>query len=254
MAFAGEELGLFGSSHFVNNPTVPITSITAMLNMDMIGRLTNRSKADDVPKSLNVVGTGTSPDFPRWVEEANKSIGLKLALSNGGHDGSDHISFAGKRIPTLFFFSGLHEDYHRSTDTAEKIDAQRATQVLSLVAGVAERIANAPEKPLYTEVKDERPQTAGAGGSPYATYFGSVPDFRDDLNGVLFADVRSDSPAAKAGLKPGDLLIEFAGEPIKNLYDFTDLLGSKKPGDVVSVVVKRNGQSIKVNVTLEVRK
>ena len=85
-------------------------------------------------------------------------------------------------------------------------------------------------------------------------YFGSVPDFRDDLNGVLFADVRADSPAGKAGLKAGDLLVEFAGEPIKNLYDFTDALGSKKPGDVVSVVVRRNGQSIKVNVTLEVRK
>jgi S1-C subfamily serine protease len=103
-------------------------------------------------------------------------------------------------------------------------------------------------------VKEDRPQAAGGGGSPYAVYFGSVPDFRDDLNGVLFADVRADSPAGKAGLKAGDLLVEFAGAPIKNLYDFTDALGSKKPGDVVSVVVKRNGQSIKVDVTLEVRK
>jgi predicted metalloprotease with PDZ domain len=201
-----------------------------------------------------VVGPGTSPDFPGWIEEANKAVGLKLAISNGGHDGSDHISFAGKRIPTLFFFSGLHEDYHRSTDTAEKIDAQRAVQVLALVAGTTELIANAPGKPVYTEVKEDRPQTAGTGGSPYATYFGSVPDFRDDLNGVLFADVRTDSPAAKAGLKPGDLLIEFGGETIKNLFDFTDALGSKKPGDVVPVVVKRNGQTIKVNVTLEVRR
>ena len=254
MAFSGEELGLFGSNHFVNNPTVPLASINAMLNMDMIGRLTNRARPDDVPKSLNVVGTGTAPQFPAWIEEANKVAGLKLALSNGGHDGSDHISFSGKRIPTLFFFSGLHEDYHRSTDTAEKIDSRRAVQVLSLVAGTTELIANAPEKPLYTEVKDDRPQAAAPGGSPYATYFGSVPDFRDDLNGVLFADVRADSPAAKAGLKPGDLLVEFDGQPIKNLFDFTDALGSKKPGDVVSVVVKRNGQTIKVNVTLEVRK
>jgi aminopeptidase YwaD len=254
IAFSGEELGLFGSNYFVNNPTVPLSSINAMLNMDMIGRLTNRSKTGEVPKPLNVVGSGTSPDFPGWIEEANKAVGLKLAISNGGHDGSDHISFAGKRIPTLFFFSGLHEDYHRSTDTAEKIDEQRAVQVLALVAGTAELIANAPGKPVYTEVKEDRPQTAGTGGSPYATYFGSVPDFRDDLNGVLFADVRTDSPAAKAGLKPGDLLVEFGGETIKNLFDFTDALGSKKPGDVVPVVVKRNGQTIKVNVTLEVRR
>jgi len=130
----------------------------------------------------------------------------------------------------------------------------RAIRVLSLVAGAAELIANAPSKLLYTEVKEDRPQTAGGGGSPYAVYFGSVPDFRDDLSGVLFADVRPDSPAGKAGLKAGDLLVEFAGAPIKNLYDFTDALGSKKPGDVVPVVVKRNGESIKVNVTLEVRK
>jgi len=254
MAFAGEELGLFGSNHFVNNPTVPLTSINAMLNMDMIGRLTDATEAGAKPKALNVVGAGTAPEFPAWIEQANKEAGLTLALSNGGHDGSDHISFSGKRIPTLFFFSGLHKDYHRPTDTAEKIDAKRAVQVLALVAGTAELIANAPAKPLYTEVKEDRPQTAGGGGSPYATYFGSVPDFRDDLNGVLFADVRADSPAAKAGLKPGDLLVEFGGEPIKNLFDFTDALGSKKPGDVVPVVVTRNGQPIKVNVTLEVRK
>lgn len=246
MAFAGEELGLFGSSHFVNASTVPISSINAMLNMDMIGRLANRP--------LNVMGTGTAPEFPAWIEEANKSVGLTLTLSNGGHEGSDHISFNGKRIPTLFFFSGLHSDYHRPTDTADKIDGKGAIRVLSLVAGAAELIANAQSKLVYTEVKEDRPQTTGGGGSPYAVYFGSVPDFRDDLNGVLFADVRADSPAGKAGLKAGDLLVEFAGTPIKNLYDFTDALGSKKPGDVVAVVVKRNGQSIKVDVTLEVRK
>src|SRR6185436_11955812 len=116
MTFAGEELGLFGSSNFVNHPTVPLSSITAMINMDMIGRLST--------KSLNVMGTGTSPDFKTWIEEANKDLGLTLALSNGGHDGSDHISFNAKRIPILFFFSGLHADYHRPTDTADKIDSK----------------------------------------------------------------------------------------------------------------------------------
>jgi hypothetical protein len=248
MTFAGEELGLFGSSNFVNHPTVPLSSITAMINLDMIGRLSNRP--------LNVMGTGTAPEFPGWVATANKEVGLNLTLSSSGHDGSDHLSFDGKHIPTLFFFSGLHSDYHRPTDTADKIDAKSAIQVLSLVAGTIELIANAPDKLTYTPVKDDHSQTAsgGGGGGAYSTYFGSVPDFRDDLNGVLFADVHADSPAGKAGLKPGDLLVEFAGEPIKNLYDFTDVLGSKKPGDVVAVVVKRNGQTIKADVTLEVRK
>jgi hypothetical protein len=246
ITFAGEELGLFGSSHFVNAPSVPLGSITAMINMDMIGRLESRP--------LNVMGIGTAPELPAWVETANKEVGLTINPSNGGHDGSDHLSFDGKHIPTLFFFTGLHSDYHRPTDTADKIDAKGAIRILSLVANTAELIANAPNKLAYTPVKDDRPQSASSGASAYSTYFGSVPDFRDDLSGVLFADVRADSPAAKAGLKPGDLLVEFAGEPIKNLYDFTDALGSKKPGDVVAVVVKRNGQSIRVNVTLEARK
>ena len=246
MTFAGEELGLFGSSHFVNHPTVPLDSIAAMINMDMIGRLANRP--------LNVMGAGTSPDLKTWVTEANKETGLNVAFSDGGHDGSDHISFNGKQIPILFFFSGLHSDYHRPSDTADKIDAKGAILVLSIVAGAAERMAGAPAKPQYTEVKEDRPPGGGGGGGAYGTYFGSVPDFRDDLSGVLFADVHADSPAGKAGLKAGDLLVEFAGEPIKNLYDFTDALGAKKPGDVVAVVVKRNGQSVKVNVTLEVRK
>src|SRR4030095_8927998 len=105
ITFAGEELGLFGSSHYVNSPTVPLGSITAMINMDMIGRLETRS--------LNVMGTGTSPDFPAWIADANKDLALNLTLSNGGHEGSDHISFNGKHIPILFFFSGLHSDYHR---------------------------------------------------------------------------------------------------------------------------------------------
>ena len=138
MTFAGEELGLFGSSHFVNHPPVPLASINAMFNMDMIGRLANRS--------LNVMGTGTAPEFPAWIEDANKEIGLSLALSNGGHEGSDHLSFDGKHIPTLFFFSGLHSDYHRPTDTADKIDAKGAVQVLSLVARAAELAANVTHK------------------------------------------------------------------------------------------------------------
>ena len=102
-------------------------------------------------------------------------------------------------------------------------------------------------------MQEPRQATAGSGGG-YGPYFGSVPDFRDDLKGVLFADVQNNSPAAKAGLKPGDLMVEFDGKPIQNLYDFTYALRSKKPGDKIVVVVKRNGQDIKADVTLEARR
>src|SRR5437773_11900092 len=115
---------------------------------------------------------------------------------------------------------------------------------------MADRMATDTKRLEYTEVQQPKPTIAGSGGG-YGPYFGSVPDFRDDLKGVLFADVQNNSPAAKAGLKQGDLLVGFDGKPIENLYDFTYALLSKKPGDVVSVVVKRDSQNVRVDVTLE---
>jgi aminopeptidase YwaD len=245
MTFAGEELGLLGSSYFANHPTVPLSNITAMINMDMIGRLTNNR--------LFVGGVGTSPSFKPWLEEFNQSVHLQLDYSDSGYGASDHMSFNAKKIPVLFFFSGLHSDYHKPSDTYDKINAPGAVKVLSLVYMLADRLAMETRHVEYTEVQQPKPATAGSGGG-YGPYFGSVPDFRDDLKGVLFADVRNDSPAAKAGLKQGDLLTQFDGKPIENLYDFTYALGAKKVGDVVVVIVKRNGQEVKANVTLEARR
>src|SRR5438477_11407412 len=116
-----------------------------------------------------------------------------------------------------------------------------------------DKIATEVGRLEYTGVQEPRQATAGSGGG-YGPYFGSVPDFRDDLKGVLFADVQNNSPAAKAGLKQGDLLVAFDGKPIENLYDFTYALRTKKVGDVVVVVVKRNGQDVKTSVTLEARR
>ncbi len=246
MTFSGEELGLFGSDHFVNHPTVPLASIAAMINMDMIGRLNN--------DKLTVIGVGTAAEFKPWLVEDDKAIGLNISYSNSSHEGSDHVSFNNKRIPILFFFSGLHADYHKPSDTADKINAKGAVQILSLVEKTMERVANIPARPQYITLPAEPQPATSSGGGGYGPYFGSVPDFRDDLNGVLFSDVHPDSPAGKAGLKAGDLMVEFDGKPIKNLYDFTYVLGSKKAGDVVTVVVQRNGQPLRVSVTLEPRK
>jgi peptidase M28-like protein/PDZ domain-containing protein/PA domain-containing protein len=244
MAFAGEELGLLGSSYFVNHPTIPLANAAAMINMDMIGRVTN--------DRLFVGGVGTSPNFKSWVEDFNKSVGLKLDYSDSGFGASDHTSFNAKKIPVLFIFSGLHADYHKPSDTYDKINAEGAVKVLTLVYMMMDKIASEVSRLQYTEVQEPRP--AGGGGGGYGPYFGSIPDFRDDLKGVLFSDVRPDSPAAKAGLKAGDLMVGFDGKSIQNLYDFTYALRSKKAGDVVVVVVKRDGQEIKANVTLEARR
>jgi hypothetical protein len=245
MTFAGEEIGLLGSAYFANHPLIPLTNITAMFNMDMIGRLTN--------DRLFVGGVGTSPTFRPWLEEFNRAVHFQLDYSDSGYSASDHMSFNAKKIPVLFFFSGLHSDYHKPSDTYEKINAAGAVKVLSLVYVMTDKLASDTQHLQYTEVQQPRQPAAGSGGG-YGPYFGSVPDFRDDLKGVLFADVRNDSPAAKAGLKQGDLMVQFDGKPIENLYDFTYALNTKKVGDVVVVVVKRNGQELKVDVTLEARR
>jgi aminopeptidase YwaD len=178
---------------------------------------------------------------------------LQLDYSDSGYGASDHMSFNAKKIPVLFFFSGLHTDYHKPSDTTDKINANGAIKTLSLVYLMLDKIAADAGRLEYVEVQQPHPAGAASGGG-YGPYFGSVPDFRDDLKGVLFADVQNNSPAAKAGLKQGDLLVEFDGKPIENLYDFTYALRSKKPGDVVPVIVKRNGQDVKADVSLEARK
>jgi hypothetical protein len=245
MTFAGEEIGLLGSSAFVNNPTVPLGNIDAMINMDMIGRLTK--------DKLYISGTGTSPEFKPMLEELDKSTGLDVVFSESGYGASDHTSFNAKKIPVLFFYSGLHTDYHKPSDTADKINSAGAVKVTSLVYRITDRVANETPKLAYTEVAQPVPASRG-GGRGYGPYFGSVPDFRDDLKGVLFSDVQNNSPAAKAGLKAGDLMVEFDGKQILNLNDYAYALRSKQPGDVVTVVVKRNGADVKTDVTLEARR
>ena len=162
----------------------------------------------------------------------------------GGYGSSDHTSFTAKQVPVLFFFSGLHADYHKPSDTWDKIDAPEAIKLLELVRDVTDRLRDDPARPQFVRVADPNPHAAvaGSGGrSGYGPDFGSIPDFTELPNGVRFADIRPGSPAAKAGLKAGDILTEFDGKPIQNLYDFTYALRAKKPGDTVLVKVIRVG-------------
>lgn len=245
MAFAGEEIGLLGSSHFANAPTVPLSGISAMLNMDMIGRVSNNR--------LFVGGAGTSTSFKPMLEEFEKDLGLSLTVTESGYAASDHTSFAVKKIPVLFFFSGLHTDYHKPSDTWDKINADGAVKTASLVYRIADRLASNGDKIAYTEIAGPERVVRGSGGG-YGPYFGSIPDFRDDIKGVLFAAVQDNSPAAKAGLKAGDIMTSFDGKEILTLADYAYTLRLRKPGDVVPVIVKRDGADLKVDVTLEARK
>jgi Zn-dependent M28 family amino/carboxypeptidase len=245
MDFAGEELGLLGSAAWVKNPTRPLANAVAMLNMDMIGRI-----KDD---KVYIGGVGTGSTLKAVLERAQKETPFKIEYSAGGYSSSDHTSFVTKKIPVLFFFSGLHSDYHKPSDTWDKINAPSAARLVDLVGNVAVQLANAPDAPAFQVVAEEKPPGGGGGGG-YGPYFGSIPDFGQTENGVKFSDVKPNSPAAKAGLKAGDVLIQFGDKPIKNLYDFTDALRRSKVGDVVEVKVLRDGQPITASVKLEQRK
>jgi hypothetical protein len=249
LTFAGEELGLLGSSWYVNHPLLPLENAVAMINMDMIGRIRDGK--------VYVNGTGTGSTLAKLIGDTKPPDGFRFDLSeNLGYGGSDHMSFTIKSVPVLFFFSGLHGDYHKPSDTADKINAVDAAKLLGYVAEVEQRLNEAPDRPQFIRTAEPKEPAAGAagGGSGYGPNFGSVPDFDEPPKGVRFADVRDGTPAAKAGLKAGDILIEFDGKEIGNLYDFTYALRAKKPGDEVLVKVLRGSQTIEAKVLLTERR
>jgi hypothetical protein len=249
LCFAGEEEGLLGSAWYVAHPLKPLADAVAMINMDMIGRVRDNK--------VYVGGEGTGSTFKPLIAAATEHEGFIADQSEiGGYGASDHTSFTNKQIPALFFFSGLHGDYHKPSDTADKINAKDATRLLDEIAEVVDSLATAPVRPQFVHV--QAPAHSGdpssGGGSGYGPDFGSIPDFGGPANGVRFSGVRDDSPAAKAGFKAGDVLVEFGGKPIQNLYDFTYALRAHKPGDVVKVKVLRDGQPFEAEVLLTKRK
>jgi hypothetical protein len=249
LTFAGEELGLLGSSWYVNHPLLPLSDAVAMINMDMIGRIREGK--------VYVNGTGTGSTLAKLIADTKPPDGFHFDLSeNLGYGGSDHMSFTIKSVPVLFFFSGLHGDYHKPSDTADKINAVDAAKLLDYVAGVEQRLSDAPDRPQFIRVAEPQEPVSGAAGSGsgYGPNFGSIPDFDEPPKGVRFADVRDGTPAAKAGLKAGDILIEFDGKEIGNLYDFTYALRAHKPGDEVLVKVLRGSQTIEAKVLLTERR
>ena len=237
--------GLLGSSYYVNHPSVPLDKTVAMLNLDMVGRASGRILVD---------GLANAPSIEEDLKaaEAGGRISMRALRGGPGAGASDDGSFILKKIPAINFFSGFHSDYHRPSDTWDKVDAQGGAAVADLALALARRLANRATRPEFVETVKQDPHASGSvsAGSGYGPYFGSVPDFGNDDNGVKFAEVRGDSPASRAGLRGGDVLVSFGGVPIKTLYDFTFALREKKPGDRVEVTVLRNGKPLTVTVEL----
>jgi peptidase M28-like protein/PDZ domain-containing protein len=249
LCFAGEEEGLLGSAYYAAHPLKPLSNAIAMINMDMIGRLRDNK--------LYIGGVGTGSTFKTLVEHATEHAGFQADESEiGGYGASDHTSFTAKQVPTLFFFSGLHSDYHKPSDTWDKINAKDAVRVLGEVSEIASALADGTGRPQFLRVAENAHSgnAAASGGGGYGPYFGSIPDFGDASHGVRFSDVHEGSPAAEAGLKAGDVLVDFDGKPIENLYDFTYALRQHKPGDKVKVKVLRGGAQVVADVVLATRK
>ncbi len=242
LCFSGEELGLIGSSYFANNPPVAIDKIDAMVNLDMVGRL----NAED---QLTIYGTGTSSGFKDLLNTDNKDYNLKLTFNDEGYGPSDQSSFYAKNIPVLFFFTGTHTDYHRPTDDADKINSKGEEEVLKYVYDVSDNLDETNTKPDYINVPRKNEGRAMA----FSVYVGTVPDYASQVDGLRINGVGEGSPAQKGGLQGGDIIVEFGGKKISNIYDYTYALGDFSPGDVVDVVVIRNGEKKTFKVELGAR-
>jgi Zn-dependent M28 family amino/carboxypeptidase len=252
LAFTGEEKGLWGSAHFVANPTLDLSSAVAMLNLDMVGRL--------VDNTVTVFGTGTAEEWVALANEVDRTLDepLELAFSPDGYGPSDHASFTAAGIPVLHFFTNTHADYHRPSDDWDKIDGSGIARIAELATGIVRRLAGAGETTAMalTPVQQDRPAPPSAGQSSrgYGPYFGSIPDMTPRDYGLRLTGVREGSPAAKAGLQAGDVVVEFDGKPIADIYAYTYALRDRKPGDVVKVVVDRDGKRVTMTAVLEERR
>lgn len=240
LAFTGEERGLIGSARYVKTPLFPIDSTVAMLNLDMVGRLEN--------EKLIVHGTGTATEFDALVDRFGKQYGFAITKKPGGFGPSDHSSFYAAKVPVLFFFTGSHKDYHRPSDDVEKLNVSGMRRVGDMVAEIAVTLAEAPARPTYLEAKGGAETLGGGGDRPY---FGSIPDFAQDEPGYALSGVTKGSPADRGGLKAGDILLQLGESKIGNLEDFDSALRKFKAGDKVPVVVKRDGQNVKLEVVLD---
>ena len=238
-AFSGEERGLLGSAHYTANPALPLEKTVAMINLDMVGRL-----ADE---KLIVHGTGTGAGLEAVVDRLLEGRGFEVTKEPGGFGPSDHASFYAKKIPVLHLFTGSHEDYHRPTDTAEKINYEGMARITAFVADVVAELAATEEPPAYVQVAST--QFAGGGGD--RPYFGSIPDFGTNQEGYAISGVAKDSPAARGGLEGGDLIIRLGESAVKGLEDFDNALRKYRGGDTVPVVVRRKGQDVSLEVTLD---
>ncbi len=243
--WSGEEIGLIGSAAFSEHPPVPLNKIIAYLNADMVGRLRENK--------LTVQGVGSSTVWRRLLEKRNVAAGFNLSLQDDPYLPTDETSFYLKNVPALNFFTGAHEDYHRPTDTAEKLNYEGLERVAQFSEQIVNDLVQTPTRPDLAKVERSGPP-GGGGRETLRAYLGTIPDYTTEVKGVKLSGVRGASPAEKGGVQGGDVIVEFGGQKIANIYDYTYALDAAKIGQPLKMTVERNGQRVTLTVTPEARK
>ncbi len=241
--WSGEEIGLIGSSHFAEHPPVPLSNVVANVNFDMVGRLRDNR--------LSLQGVGSSSAWRRLIEKRNVAAAFHLALQDDPYLPTDVTALYPKRVPVLNFFTGSHDDYHRPTDRPETLNYPGLERVTRFAHGLIVDLLQSTNRPDYLAVA-----RADQGGSreTLRAYLGTIPDYATEVNGVKISGVRAGAPADKAGLKGGDVIVEFGSQKIANIYDYTYAMDAVKIGQPVTIVVLRDGQRVTLTVVPEARK
>jgi len=246
IAFTGEERGLLGSAHFVKHSPVPLEKIVAMVNLDMVGRIKD--------EKVFVGGTGTAEPLEAIVQTADARSPLTVEVAGamvggkGGIGPSDHESFALRKIPVVFFYSGMHIDYHRATDDVEKINFTGLAQVVEMVRDVVLQLDQMP-RAQYVDKFDRAFMAAGSSGGSNVR-LGIMPDYSEGSDGVRVSGTMPNSPALRAGIKEGDVIVGIDDSAIATLGDYMTAMGKHKPGDTIRVKVRRGSEQLVLDATL----
>ncbi|TLU99500.1 M20/M25/M40 family metallo-hydrolase [Dyadobacter luticola] len=240
ITFSGEELGLIGSKHFTEKPTLPLTNIAAMVNMDMIGRL-------DDNKGIIVSGWGTSPAWGKLIPALAKSQNLKYTVDSSGTGASDHTSFYLKNIPVVQFFTGTHSDYHKISDDADKINVDGEARILNVIAGLLQNLDKEKSDPEFIATTSNPHD--GTTTSNFKVTLGVMPDYSYSGKGLRIDGVSKARPADKAGILVGDIITKLGGAEIGTIYDYMDILSKHEKGQEVEAVLLRGKEVKKVKVT-----
>ena len=242
VAFTAEETGLGGSSHLVKNFPLDMDRVRMMLNLDMVGRLNEKNE-------FTVLSCKSAEEFSEIVERAAIGTDLTITCKGDGYGPSDHMNFYLAEKPVLFFFTGAHSDYHKSTDDAHLINYEGEVKITTLAVNTLREI-DALNNPLTYVKSSEPPQQ---GGGSFRVYFGSIPDYSqpDSLLGVLLSGTREGGPASEAGITGGDLLVRMGKVTLNNIYDFVFALRTYAPGDTVEVEYVREAKHELANVVLK---